>query len=105
MLYFIFAKKPRNVVLAASIAVISLLSVIGPWSCYSISKYSQNLRFESILDRNGMIQNGTIVRPTRDLSAQDKREIIAIISYFNRYHSLKEIKYLPSISMPIDMII
>lgn len=95
MLYFIFAKKPRNVVLAASIAVISLLSVIGPWSCYSISKYSQNLRFESILDRNGMIQNGTIVRPTRDLSAQDKREISAIISYFNRYHSLKEIKYLP----------
>ena len=32
MLYLIFAKRPRNVFLPASLALVVVLSVYGPWS-------------------------------------------------------------------------
>ena len=42
-----------------------------------------------------MIDNGGIVKAARDLADEDKREISAIIRYFNSYHSLDDLKYLP----------
>lgn len=42
-----------------------------------------------------MIRNGGIVKPAGDLADEDKREISAIIRYFNSYHSLDDLKYLP----------
>ncbi|WP_083238718.1 DUF4153 domain-containing protein [Caloranaerobacter ferrireducens] len=95
MIYFIFVKSARNIVLPISLALISILSVSGPWSCYSISKLSQNIRFEKILEKNDMIRNGSVIKPNQDLSETDKKEISEIILYFNRYHNLRDLKYLP----------
>lgn len=95
MVYFNFIKNARNIVLPISIALISILSVSGPWSSYSVSKLSQNIRFEKILDKYDMVKDGSITRPSRDLSSEDRKEISAIILYFNKYHSLNDIKYLP----------
>lgn len=95
MIYFILVKNARNIVLPISLALISILSVSGPWSCYSISKLSQNIRFEKILEKNDMIRNGSIIKPNQDLSETDKKEISEIILYFNRYHNLSDLKYLP----------
>jgi len=94
MIYFIFVKNARNIVLPVSIALISVLSVSGPWSCYSISKLSQNMRFEKIL---------SITEPSHDLLEKDKKEISGIISYFNEYHSLSDLKHLPE-DFKIDQI-
>lgn len=95
MIYFIFARNPRNVLIAVSIAAIAALSVTGPWSCYSVSKLSQNMRFEKILNRNGMLKDGSIVKPSGDIPLEDKRELSAIIRYFDRFHSLKDLRQLP----------
>jgi hypothetical protein len=95
MLYFIINKKPGSVVLPISIALISVLSVTGPWSCYSVSKLSQNNRLERMLQRNGMIVNGSIVKPAGEVSKEDKYEISQVIRYFDQYHSLKDIRCLP----------
>ncbi|KYH35545.1 hypothetical protein CLTEP_04840 [Clostridium tepidiprofundi DSM 19306] len=95
MIYFIFAKHTRNIILPISLALISILSVSGPWSCYSVSKLSQNIRFEKILKKNDMIKNDSIIKLNKDLSETDKKEISGIILYFNKYHDLKDLKYLP----------
>lgn len=95
MIYFIFVKNARNIVLPISIALISILSVSGPWSCYSVSKLSQNIRFEKILEKNDMLRDGLIIKPNQNLSETDKKEISGIILYFNRYHNLNDLKYLP----------
>lgn len=95
MLYFIFSKKIRNIVLAISLALVMLLAVCGPWSCYSVSKYSQNMRFAKILNQYGMLQEGKLVQPSGELSPKDKEEIRAIITYFNRFHKFSDLKYLP----------
>ena len=38
------------------LALVAVLSISGPWSSYSVSKFSQNKRFEAILTRNGMLR-------------------------------------------------
>jgi len=53
------------------------------------------MRFESILERHEMISDGDIASPSEDLPPEDKREISAIIRYFDRYHNLNDLKYLP----------
>ncbi len=96
LIYYLFAKKIRNIILPTSLAMVAILSVTGPWSSYSISKFSQNKRFTTILAKYDMIQGNTIVKPTRQLPKTAKAEIISILGYFERFHSLKDLKYLPT---------
>lgn len=95
MLYYLFAKKIRNIILPISLALLAILSVIGPWSAYSISKFDQNLRFTKILKKYDMFQKGKIIRPSRPIATKEKAQIIGILSYFKYSHSLKDVKYLP----------
>lgn len=96
MIYLNLAKKRRNIVMPISLAIIALLAVFGPWSSYSVSKLSQNIRFESILDRNAMIKNDLIAKPAAKITENDKNELSEIILYFSNKHSLKDLKYLPA---------
>lgn len=93
MLYFGFKKSLKNTVIPISICIISLISVFGPLSSYSISKFSQNSRIKSILIKNDMLAEDKIVIKT--ISKQDRQEISSILEYFNRNHSLKDVKVLP----------
>lgn len=95
MIYFIFSKSPRNVNLPVSLAIIAILSVVGPWSCYSVSKFSQNVRFEKILRNYKMIHHGSITKSDRPLTIAAKREISSVILYFEKNHRLCDLKYLP----------
>lgn len=42
-----------------------------------------------------MIKDNSLIKAPEDISYDDKGEISAILDYFNRNHSLKEVKYLP----------
>jgi len=94
MLYFSICKKFKNIILPMSLAIIILISTFGPFSSYSISKYSQNKRFTNILSKNSMISEGEII-PNSNISTEDKNQISSILSYFNNKHSLSDVKYLP----------
>ena len=94
MVYFSVKKPLKNIIIPISLSVIMLNSVYGPFSSFSISKYSQNKRLENILEKNNMISNGEIV-PNLDISKEDKGEISNIISYFNMRHGVEDIKILP----------
>jgi hypothetical protein len=96
MLYWNFRKNRRNIILPITLSAITFLSVVGPWSAYSISIYSQNKRFENIVSKYNMISNNKLVKPAGPVSGDDEKELIAIISYFSSNHSLKDIKYLPA---------
>lgn len=94
MLYFSIRKSKDNIIIPVTLSIIILNSVYGPLSSFQISKYSQNQRFENILEKNNMIVNGEIV-PSENISSEDKKEINNIITYFNKNHELKDIKVLP----------
>ncbi len=95
MLYFSIIKVKRNIILPLSLGIIVFLSVTGPWSAYSASINSQNNRFQGILTIYNMIKDNTIVNSSLAITSQDKKEINAILRYFNNTHSLKNVKYLP----------
>lgn len=94
MLYLAFRKKPGNIKIVLSLAIIAALTVTGPWSAYAVSKYSQNARFEKLLTENNMLVNGEIV-PSQTVSQKDKTSISSIVQYFERNHSLSQLKILP----------
>jgi len=94
-IYLSFVKEKKHVFLAFTLACIAVLAVFGPWSAYSISKNSQNARFEAILERNQMLQNGTITKAPVNITDEDKQDLCSIILYFDRYHDLEDLSYLP----------
>lgn len=94
MLYLSLAKTIRNIIIPITLSIVTLISVFGPLSSYSISKISQNNRLEKILIRNNMIKDGKL-ESSANVSTADKTEISNKLNYFNNNHSLKDIKYLP----------
>jgi hypothetical protein len=95
MLYLNLRRSPRNIVLPASLALIALLAVVGPISSFSISKWSQNARFEKVLLKNGMLRGNEVVKPVKALTDKDKNDIAGIVQYFAGNHELKDITLLP----------
>jgi hypothetical protein len=85
------AKTKRNIILPVSLAIIAFLAVFGPWSSFSVSKFSQNQRFENILSRYNMIKGNEIIKPARTVSNEDKSEISQILSYFERSHKFSDV--------------
>lgn len=94
MIYFSLAKNYRNIIILVSLSLIALISVLGPISSYSVSKLSQNSRLEGILARNNMLKDGA-VQPSDNISKEDRIEVSSILNYFEKNHSLKEVKNLP----------
>ncbi|HHW25815.1 MAG TPA: DUF4153 domain-containing protein [Firmicutes bacterium] len=89
-------KKPeKRIFLPVSLAIVVALSVVGPWSSFSVAKWSQERRLEGLLDKYGMIQNGAIVPSTVEIPYEDRREMAEVLFYFSRYHDLSQISLLP----------
>ncbi|WP_243128238.1 DUF4153 domain-containing protein [Clostridium niameyense] len=95
MLYYIFSKHVKNLNLTIVLFIIIIVSVVGPLSSYSISKYSQNNRLKKVLVKNNMLQNEKIKKAPTTISKKDKSEIISIVGYFNNNHNIQDIKYVP----------
>ncbi|MFL0246208.1 DUF4153 domain-containing protein [Candidatus Clostridium stratigraminis] len=100
MLYFNFSRKIKNILLPISLCFLSIISVFGPISSFSVSKMSQNERFQKILIKNNMLLAGKI-KSSSSVSNEDKINLSSILSYFNNYHSFVDMKYLPA-SFKID---
>lgn len=94
MLYFIIKRPLKNIFIPISLSIIVFLSVYGPVSSYSISKWSQNTRFNNILESNNMIQNGNIV-PNPQLEIEAQRQLNSIVKYFISSHDVDDLKALP----------
>lgn len=95
MIYVGFSKIKKNILLTISLVIFSIVSVLGPFSSYSLSKSSQNNRFEKILRRNNMIINETVMKNSNGISENDNRDLTSIIYYFNNHQKLKDLKYIP----------
>jgi hypothetical protein len=94
ILFTIFNKGRNNSVLPISLAVVAVITVAGPFNAFSLSKQSQNQRFTQILEQNGVLENGQIISSSR-VNEKDQIEISEILRYFQRNHSLEEVRYLP----------
>ncbi len=103
MLYLIYKRDAKPIFLPKLLTIILIVSVVGPISAYSASKYSQNQRLYHILEDYNMVENQKVVKAKEEIPLEDQKEISSILSYFEGSHGLKEVKALPSDFRIIDM--
>lgn len=79
-LYFLFSKKKNIKLIPISLFVFVVLSSYGPLSAFSVTLASQKSRFEQLLTRNNLLDNGKI-QPAKDsISFSDRKQISSIVS-------------------------
>ncbi len=109
--YYILGKKNIKFI-PISLAIILLLSAVGPWSVFSVSESSQMERLEEILVSNEILEEGKITgqsnwyldkdkdlvlaeeKMTHDGTLSDSlhAEVISIIDYLDDFHDLGEVR-------------
>ncbi len=87
-------RRNRSMVLPVSLAIVVALSVLGPWSSFSVAKWSQNRRLEGLCAKYGIVKGGAIP-PSSEIPPADRREIVAVLNYFDRYHDFSDVRLLP----------
>lgn len=78
-------------VIPASLCVIALLTLFGPWGAYRVAESSQVGRLAALLQRNGILVAGTAHRAEAQPSEADRREISAVLRYLVETHGTEAI--------------
>ena len=82
----------RNIkLIPVTLCLVALVTFDGPWSPYSISQRSQVHRLASVLERSGILQDGSIRPATGPVDFDDRREISAKIRYLVSTHGTRRI--------------
>lgn len=94
LIYYIFYRNNSNITIPIFLAIIILITGIGPASAIKLSTRSQNARFERLLKENNMIA-GQFINSDVNAESSVKNQIIDIVSYMDKRNRIEELKYLP----------
>jgi len=81
-----FSIKRNNIkVIPISLAVIIVLSLLGPWNIFSISKKSQSNRVKEILTNNSLLRDGKLIAidEPRTLADEEYDNLKSILRYLD----------------------
>lgn len=81
--YFLFSRIKYIRFIPLSLFITAVISAYGPQSAFSISSKSQKKRFESLLEKNKLLQEGKIRKLNQNISEEDRYELSEITSYLN----------------------
>jgi hypothetical protein len=87
-LFYIFRRHGSIKVIPATLGLLAVLTIAGPWGAFAVSERSQVARLEGILEANGMLVGGILDAPPAEVSFADRREISAIIRYLSQTHGV-----------------
>lgn len=89
-----FSPVLKNGRIALLAAIFAVISILPPVDAFTISRRSQINRMESILEKEGMLVEGKIIKK-EDASEYTKVETTSILFYLARSSSLDYIHWLP----------
>jgi hypothetical protein len=70
---------------------VAFLTLLGPWSAVPVSRASQMGRLTTMLERNGLLEDGVAVRAPNEVSLEDRRQIGAALVYLMSTHGSKSL--------------
>jgi len=70
-------------IIFASVILLLLAASFGPWGARGASAHSQLYRLQAILDRNQMLANEKLQKPSQLPSQEDRRNISSIVDYID----------------------
>jgi hypothetical protein len=89
--YFLLFKKQNIKLIPISLSIVTLISVYGPQSAFSVAMYSQRGILISILKRNHAYQNGKLI-PVKKISRKDGDRAAEILDYLVKHHDLSSLQ-------------
>jgi hypothetical protein len=90
-LYFIFSRKDDIRFIPASLAVVAILTVLGPLSAFKVSERSQIGRLKSLLEKNGMFADGKVVPAKDSLETGDGERIRDLLYYLYEHEHFQAV--------------
>jgi hypothetical protein len=94
VLYFNIVKNRKSARLPFFLAVILLLSVVGPWNMFSVSKASQTGRLRQMMEKSGVLSYGQLVIGPELMTVSNAEEIGNQIDYITEKYSYESINIL-----------
>lgn len=89
--YFIFSKGKNTLVLFLSTLLAAIIISFGPWGIFETSYRSQKSRLFEILERNQLIENGTIVKAKGEISFADRKNLSSVLIFIEDRWGLKRL--------------
>jgi len=84
---YLLITKQRNIkIIPISLSIIAIISIIGPFSAFNISKNSQFNRLKTILTENKIIKDGRVVKADKKIDFETSKDISSIVSYIVNMH-------------------
>jgi len=93
-LFYAFTRSRNIKVIPATLALLAIVTFAGPWSAYAVSRRSQTHRLQNLLERNGILVEGSVraVSNPEAVPVDDRREIGAVLSYLAENHGTASIE-------------
>jgi hypothetical protein len=85
-LYYGLTGSTRIKRIPETLLLVVLLSAVGPWSAYAVSKRSQVSRLAGLLEANGMGRPGAITPPKGAVTQADRVQMSAVLRYLGEVH-------------------
>lgn len=81
-IYFLTAKSPLLKVYHLSIVALALISIIGPWSSYSLTRNDQAVRLQKLLENKSILVGGKIQKvDSKNISEQEQIQISSQVQF------------------------
>ena len=90
-LYYAIRRSRDIRIIPASLCLVGLATLGGPWGAYTVSEASQVGRLRALLARNGMLQEEALRPAPEAVSFDDRREVSAIVRYLVETHGTEAI--------------
>jgi hypothetical protein len=90
--YFLSSRKKNIQLIPLSLCLFAFLSSFGPWSVFSVSRYSQQHRLEQLLVKNGLFKDGKVANARVNVSVKDRKEITATTEYIVSTHGYQPLQ-------------
>lgn len=74
------------------LAALFLLASLGPWGAVPVSTQSQLARLGGLLEKNGMLKNGAVVKAARQPPFKDRQEMSSILDYLVVDHRIAALR-------------
>ncbi len=87
--YFVFSARKDIRLIPASLCLLALLSLWGPWSATHVSLAAQMGRLRAILEKNGRFVGGKVQRATVQPSVEDREAISSGLDYLLDRHGYR----------------
>lgn len=84
-IYFLVSKKQNIKLIPMSLCVLTLLSIYGPQSAFSVSMYAQKRILIRIMQRNHGFENGRFIR-IKKISQKDGERAVSTLEYLVKHY-------------------